>query len=544
MGLVAYLLLSDGIRPRLIVAAVPLVAVVAVVFTDAIIRPEGVSRHWSPYYEIEVEPIRRGTEQVGYDIIVNKDSHQQALDLSDRYAGDPLIASRQHLYELPYALIQPRRVLVVGAGTGNDVAAALRAAPGATVDAVEIDPVIARLGRELHPERPYDNPNVRVHIDDARSFLQKSDEEYDLIVFGFLDSHRLFSQMSSVRMDNYVYTRENFESVRDHLAPGGVVAVTFTVHEKWIADRIFTVMKHVFGRAPLVYQGNANAWGTTFLAGDDALPRPPGAAAIDRPTFDAQLLGRGERRTWQYTGVEGFIDPAVFSAREVLLTDEWPYLYMRSRSVPDNYLIVLILTVLVSLAAVWRMVPRIDFRRPSNWNFFLLGAAFALLETPGITELALVFGSTWITNSIVISAILLMILLANLLVVRSSGLPLRWSTPRSPRRCCSTTSSPCGRCWSSGSGHRSLSPACRWPDRSSFQESSSRAGSSARREHQLGTGSESDGRGGGRALGVRVARGRAARALPRRPLFYALSFVFTFGGVSGRFAERLREAPA
>jgi hypothetical protein len=71
-----------------------------------------------------------------------------------------------------------------------------------------------------------------------------------------------------------------------------------------------------------------------------------------------------------------------------------------------------------SLLLVWRAVPSIDMKRPSNWNFFALGAAFALLETRAITEIALVFGSTWLTNTIVIGAILVMILLANLVVAR------------------------------------------------------------------------------------------------------------------------------
>jgi hypothetical protein len=83
------------------------------------------------------------------------------------------------------------------------------------------------------------------------------------------------------------------------------------------------------------------------------------------------------------------------------------------------------LTFVGSLLLVWRMVPSIDIKRPSNWNFFALGAAFALLETRAITEIALVFGSTWLTNTIVIGAILAMILLANVVVTRWHP-PLRW----------------------------------------------------------------------------------------------------------------------
>lgn len=70
-------------------------------------------------------------------------------------------------------------MLIVGAGTGNDVAGALRMG-AKRVDAVEIDPMLVDLGRKSHPEKPYTNPRVSVHIDDARSFLKKTGKKYDL----------------------------------------------------------------------------------------------------------------------------------------------------------------------------------------------------------------------------------------------------------------------------------------------------------------------------------------------------------------------------
>jgi spermidine synthase len=65
-------------------------------------------------------------------------------------------------------------VLVIGAGTGNDVAVAL--ANGARhVDAVEIDPALQRLGRDRHADRPYLDPRVTAHINDGRAFLEQTD---------------------------------------------------------------------------------------------------------------------------------------------------------------------------------------------------------------------------------------------------------------------------------------------------------------------------------------------------------------------------------
>ena len=65
------------------------------------------------------------------------------------------------------------RVLIIGAGTGTDVALAL--AQGAKhVDAVEIDPVLAQVGRDFHPEGVYKDPRVTVHVNDGRAFLNGS----------------------------------------------------------------------------------------------------------------------------------------------------------------------------------------------------------------------------------------------------------------------------------------------------------------------------------------------------------------------------------
>jgi hypothetical protein len=285
---------------------------------------------------------------------------------------------------------------------------------------------VADLGRKLHPEHPYASPNVHVHVTDARSFLQQTSQKYDLIVFGKLDSHRVFSHMSSVRMDNYVYTQQNLETVRRRLAPGGMIALGFVVHEKWIADRLFTLLDRVFGHPPLVYQTDHYAYDTLFFIGDRPLTAPPGSPTISKFQFAHRVLRGDPNGTWHYSNLQGFLNPSDLSARSTLLSDDWPYLYMQDRTVTPNYLIVLVLTVLASILLVWLTVPRIDFRSSANWNFLFLGAGFALQETKGITDIALLFGSTWITNIIVISAILLVILLANLAVSRWRAIPLRW----------------------------------------------------------------------------------------------------------------------
>ena len=79
------------------------------------------------------------------------------------------------------------RVLIIGAGSGTDTGLAL--AKGAKhVDAVEIDPKLAQIGRDFHPDGAYLDPRVTVHVNDGRAFLNNSNEKYDLVVYTLTDS--------------------------------------------------------------------------------------------------------------------------------------------------------------------------------------------------------------------------------------------------------------------------------------------------------------------------------------------------------------------
>ena len=98
-----------------------------------------------------------------------------------------------------------------------------------------------------------------------------------------------------------------------------------------------------------------------------------------------------------------------------IATDDWPYLYLEKRSIPLQYWIVL----LVVVGIAWFSTRRVfDNARNINSHFFFLGGAFLLIEFKSITELALLFGSTWIVNSVAVSAVLMMVLFANLIVSR------------------------------------------------------------------------------------------------------------------------------
>jgi spermidine synthase len=357
---------------------------------------------WSPYYRIDLNAVYAEGDPdllLGHELLVNQAWHQQLWNLdpdfvAENYESDTAhFDTRMAVYDLPFSVSNSlENVLIVGAGSGNDVAAALRAGAG-QITAVEIDPVILDIGRNMHPEEPYAGlPNVELVVQDARSFFRSSKEIYDLISFGRLDSHTLFSAASSVRLDNFVYTLESLMEVRGLLADDGMLVLSFGVADQneWIGLRLYRLLTDVFGHEPQVYDMPDDT--TMFVVAQTAFSEP----VIDDPRVNPR--------------------PDYYYDEDIeVTTDQWPFLYLRERAIPTTYLIGLAGVVLISAVLVRRSLT--DFRQ-FNLHFAFMGAAFFLLETKSITEIALLLGSTWIVNAAVIAAILIMIVAANMLVGR------------------------------------------------------------------------------------------------------------------------------
>lgn len=348
-----------------------------------------VPAFWSPYYQIAVAvPDPADPSRIG--IMVNHDGFQEIQDLSSEHlknVPESVQRSQNRHYGIPYRLSKRTidSVLILGGGSGNDAAAALR--HGASfVDVVEIDPVVARLGRQLHPERPYGSDKVHLHVDDARSFLQKTQRKYDLVVFATLDSHAAFSSLSSIRIDNFVFTKESVYKVRGLLNPGGGIAINFFAIKPWLSQRHFNVLKEVAGKAPLAFASPANQE-VILLAGD---------------LFD----GKRELGVTDYLPVE-----LPFTRASVEPTsDDWPFLFLEQRGIPFHYLSPLLIICILSIIPFRYCQIRVA---NMNWQLFFMGASFLLIESKAVTTLGLLFGSTWSVNSVVIGSILVMILLAN-----------------------------------------------------------------------------------------------------------------------------------
>ncbi|MFL6278970.1 MAG: spermidine synthase [Vicinamibacterales bacterium] len=380
--------------------SIAMVAVNVVLLAGSLVLVHAMARGaiWSPYYKITVS--HQGPDTV---VEVNNIFHQSMAP----------VEQKEYFYQWPYSVFGDtfQDVLILGSGSGTDVAAALRHGVR-HVDAVEIDPAIIRLGREHHPDHPYSDPRVTVINDDARHFLRTTTKQYDLVVFALIDSLTMQSSFSGVRLESYMFTEESFRAVRDRLKPDGVLVVYNYFRERWLVDRLANTAAVAFGTEPRVHVHEARAFLGVLMAGPrlaqlTAPPRIP-----DQVTAFNQSHAPSPARIHER-------DPTIEPAR-----DDWPFLYLRDRHIPRHYVVALGVVLIVSVVSVFLALSIVGSSggtsRRWSWQFFLLGAGFMLLETKSIIQFALLWGSTWVVASLAIASVLTMALLANAIVARKT----------------------------------------------------------------------------------------------------------------------------
>jgi SAM-dependent methyltransferase len=375
---------------------------------DRTALPESVlsvlETRWSPYQKIQLvqdhhefeRPVRahEGPSRLvwdDYSAYVNGHWYSRVgtTDLAvarqrSIYSGSPAPFEFELSRQIPYAVAEKKdRVLLLGAGMGRDAATAI--GQGASdIDVVEIEASFIEWGRKLHPAHPYDDARVHVHVDDARRFLKTSPPAaYDLVIFCYLDSHGLTSNFTNTNLDSYVYTQESLAEARRVLRPGGLLAIGFSSVRPFIYTRLEGLMEKAMGAPPL--RVNEDLYLSTN--GDPA-------------TFAARAK----------TILRDNLRPLEGGAPPPPTTDDWPFFYLESASVPMVFRAVLLAVALISALGVRLGVGKVQ---RIDGHFLFLGAAFMLVETWAISRASLVYGATWYVSSAVIASLLLAVLVAN-----------------------------------------------------------------------------------------------------------------------------------
>jgi hypothetical protein len=384
--LLSLLGLGVGLSRRSLLTALSMVGVLVIA-----LNAEARGDVWSPYYRLH-EYQGGGVNALD----ANGVPHQAML---------PVDQAESQFYEQIYRWFPDRhfgRVLIVGAGSGTDTA--LQLAHGVDyIDAVEIDPVIQAIGVRDHPDQPYSDPRVHRYVDDGRAFVRNATGTYDLVIFALPDSLTLVSTSANLRLESFLFTNQAFASVRDHLSPNGIFVLYNFYREPWLVQKMAGMLQSSFGSEPIVRLhpelGNTAA---TLAAG-------PGIAALAGGAPPGDHINKLTEATPR---------PA---------TDDWPFLYLKEPQIAAQYLVALGVVLLWALLLIARGARRsgTSFRRFSP-HFFVLGVAFLLLETRSLVTFSLLFGSTWIVNSLVFFAILASVLAA---IAVNARFPIRDARP-------------------------------------------------------------------------------------------------------------------
>ena len=127
-----------------------------------------------------------------------------------------------------YRLRPNASTLILGAGGGLGVLTALHQNASSIV-ATETNPLVVDLVRNEFGDfcgQIYDDPRIWVYVSDARSFVRRSREKYDIIELTLTDNVGASSTGIYALAENYLYTKESFEDLLAVLTPGGVLSVT------------------------------------------------------------------------------------------------------------------------------------------------------------------------------------------------------------------------------------------------------------------------------------------------------------------------------
>jgi len=214
--------------------------------------------------------------------------------------------------------------------------------------------------------------------------MTRTRRTYDLIVFALTDSVVKVSPMSQLRLENYLFTEESVRRAYALLNDHGDLLFYNAYRQPWVYEKIAAMLTRATGAPPRVLFQN----GTVLMLSAEK---------------DAARL-----------------HPDLAPPPPDLPTDDWPFLYLLRRGIPGVYLraMALVAACALGLLAFMRKraarIPELA-RLPASvpLAFLFMGTAFSLLETKSVIQFSLLFGTTWVNNSLVFLTVLLLVLAAN-----------------------------------------------------------------------------------------------------------------------------------
>jgi hypothetical protein len=338
-----------------------------------------------------------------------------------------------------------REYLVLMAGNGQDMMRAW-AWYGDTINlqGVELNPVVYEFGfdyREANLREFFAKPNVKMNIDEGRSFVERSQKNFDLILLSYSGATFATGTGSLASTPQFLFTQEAYEAYLRKLNPGGVLVIAGGTSPGELPDSTRT-----FVAALRKTQPGAEPRKHILCYQRTGAPRSEQYTIYHRDPLSEEDVRRieqaiGERNltvTWsaytpsQYPHVEAFFAqsdpgspdaPLTFRnlAYERIHTDNQPFYYFSLVwGTIGGYLVIGYIATLASallVALVFLLVPLAVARRRHETGasvskfyllaFGLLGAGFILIEVGSIQKFELFLGDPTLTLVVILSVLLI-----------------------------------------------------------------------------------------------------------------------------------------
>ncbi|UCD57134.1 MAG: hypothetical protein JSV16_15165 [Candidatus Hydrogenedentota bacterium] len=195
---------------------------------------------WNSFSRVSAVPFKVGDRPFGWGLSRARswDKPAEIMVGVDASAGTPIThfdGDRRKIEYMKYDvtalahyLVEAGKVLIIGPGGGRDVLTAL-AFDQREIVGVEINPIMVELVNDVFGDfsgRLYQQPNVKIVIDEGRSYISRSEEKFDLIQASMVDTWAASAAGAFTLMENNLYTREAFSEYLEHLTEKGILTMS------------------------------------------------------------------------------------------------------------------------------------------------------------------------------------------------------------------------------------------------------------------------------------------------------------------------------